>query len=618
MGNNGSIGCEFTEFKNVCEMGDCVTSTKGLPINSASDTDTWIQTFANGTTYDDLPLKSAFLKIWLGSLARESLKPITGPVTGRYGPNGEDHKIGLIRNDTLIYNDNKNKLGALDYESVVYKEIVKPLVERNICGNFVKYLGSGRDCSFDDTVKMCKVDDPEIALLYNSQKLISKGIGGAGVRRLAIDKVDEAIKRGYSTEPGISLEWVKENVTFNILVNENAKPDTLTLNEWEKKHRGSIYNSSSEMKNEYICIIFQCIAACYAMSCSKLTHHDIHMNNVFVEPLSQKTRLSYIYDGQLYTFETKYFVKIYDFDRAYANSLGDNILLKPDKGYCNIYRTCNEYIDNYDVTSIFKGVIAMALDYDKDKKVAITAKEDFLKKGFATANIWEPSRIVDSLIRCLTPDATIKTTTYISSAMFDGRLTRRVPYAHLDNQSVGTEFYDKILTCGEILVKFSKSAMFADVIETSYPPGYSVDEALKNTFFCDRKMFNKHGKIDTNYSEGPSCRESILVLTDENRKLKEENKMLLKKLQDKPVTGRIGEVSTLWETSIKTGRIGKMGASAFDVYPGDKKQPQVQEPVVARRPKDGLWPAIAPSTGNPCKKCLSQRRNVFCHLHNKK
>lgn len=67
MGNNNSTtGCELQECSDVCQMVSCLDisngSIKGLPVDSASPTDTWIVKFKEGTTYDRKPIEKAFLK----------------------------------------------------------------------------------------------------------------------------------------------------------------------------------------------------------------------------------------------------------------------------------------------------------------------------------------------------------------------------------------------------------------------------------------------------------------------------------------------------------------------------------------------------------------------------
>ena len=88
---------------NLCNLGEYSDNVKGLSNNSASPTDTWIITFKNNITFEDIPIKRAFLKIFIDT--------------------------------TLSVTKTPSKL-ALNYELSIYNTIINKLVLYNICPNF--------------------------------------------------------------------------------------------------------------------------------------------------------------------------------------------------------------------------------------------------------------------------------------------------------------------------------------------------------------------------------------------------------------------------------------------------------------------------------------------------
>ena len=55
----------INEKFNACDLNDYITQIKGLPNTSGSPTETWIVEFKDDITYNDKPIKKAFLKIFM-------------------------------------------------------------------------------------------------------------------------------------------------------------------------------------------------------------------------------------------------------------------------------------------------------------------------------------------------------------------------------------------------------------------------------------------------------------------------------------------------------------------------------------------------------------------------
>ena len=63
-------------------------------------------------------------------------------------------------------------------------------------------------------------------------------------------------------------------------------------------------------------ITFQLLYTVYVFSCIHFDHNDLHAGNIFVNELDKPIKLNYKVMGKYYQIETKYFVKIYDFDNS--------------------------------------------------------------------------------------------------------------------------------------------------------------------------------------------------------------------------------------------------------------------------------------------------------------
>ena len=109
---------------DVCKLSPYVKQVKGFNANSASPTDTWVVYFKDNVYYENTdkteePLKNAFIKLFIST-------------------------------DFNSYPETK----ALEYEIKIYRDIIRPLIDYNVCKNFVKYLGSGLNCTYYDLKSM--------------------------------------------------------------------------------------------------------------------------------------------------------------------------------------------------------------------------------------------------------------------------------------------------------------------------------------------------------------------------------------------------------------------------------------------------------------------------------
>ena len=122
------MSCEL-EITNICNISNCIVNIGGMAADSASPTDIWFLTFNGTTTYRGQNIRNAFLKLFID--------------------------IDHTRLSAALINTTP-EINGLKYELNIYKDIIRPLVDLNICPNFVKYLASTTNCSFDNLLNFLK------------------------------------------------------------------------------------------------------------------------------------------------------------------------------------------------------------------------------------------------------------------------------------------------------------------------------------------------------------------------------------------------------------------------------------------------------------------------------
>src|SRR3990167_9445038 len=170
--------------EKACDFYKCVAHVKGLASNSTSPTDYWILSLKQGAAYNNTPISWAFIKIFLDT--------------------NNPYELALL------------------YEIKIYRDIIRPLLDKNICPNFVRYLGSGTQCSFDQlynflTGGRTSLTDQEAQnnLLRNIKYMMNP----KGDRKAVTDS-------GMLTRQSSSKkEKVKEK--FNFLITHVVPPDSI-------------------------------------------------------------------------------------------------------------------------------------------------------------------------------------------------------------------------------------------------------------------------------------------------------------------------------------------------------------------------------------------------------
>ena len=319
-------------LQSACELAPCLEGIRGLASYTTSSSDTWILELKPGTKYENKEIRTAFLKFWLDKSSLPWIKTTYGERKGdfRFGFNPED-----LRKD----------LSGLNYELLVYKKIVRPLVDFSVCPHFVRFLGKGVRCTGKDLIKV----------LY--QGLTGEGSDEEGEARARFARNFEFLYSGEANRPSITsssgasppriIQQLAADSKYNLLVTESmTKKDDVKLDDFmDMKFRGpSVWR-----------VLFQILAACYALSLAKTVHNDLHPQNVYVRLLKQPQPALYVYNDKWYQLNTEHFVRLYDFDRAYTKSIGNNKYLR---GYTDFNQT-NEFVPNKDAVKICSYIYSM-------------------------------------------------------------------------------------------------------------------------------------------------------------------------------------------------------------------------------------------------------------------
>lgn len=105
---------------------------------------------------------------------------------------------------------------------------------------------------------------------------------------------------------------------YKILITELMKPKTLS--DFIKE---LINSSPAKFKESIDSVLFQLFYTLKFFNSIGFVHNDLHLGNIMIEDLGDKTtEFYYVVDEHIVPLKTKYFVRVYDFDRSYLNKDG--------------------------------------------------------------------------------------------------------------------------------------------------------------------------------------------------------------------------------------------------------------------------------------------------------
>ena len=327
--------CELTENTNICNIDSCIINVEGKPSNSKSPTDIWILSFERNTTYNGINLETAMLKLFANL-----------------------ESINSEADDEETYLKMFDSLSGLNYEMKVYKEITNPLLNYNICPNFVRCLATQEGCTYENIFNFLRNNTTygtsNILGRYSNNKFHLdddevKNILNKNIKECLLDFCTsrESINTKLETSGSISSP-PNLSITYNMILNENMDiPNVSKYETWMER------NTLSE--KDLWETIFQIVTACYAMSLSKMVHNDLHLNNIFVKDLGKEVPNIYVVNGNFYVISSRWKIFIYDFDRSYVERFDKNPFI--DTEACLKYSQCNYYTENKDVFKVLCRIV---------------------------------------------------------------------------------------------------------------------------------------------------------------------------------------------------------------------------------------------------------------------
>jgi hypothetical protein len=106
---------------------------------------------------------------------------------------------------------------------------------------------------------------------------------------------------------------------------------------------------------EFKQIVFQLFYTLRQLYLTGIRHNDIHLGNVWINILPQPIRMIYfITDNQYAIIETKYIVKVYDFDMSafFTENIRNTRLNQAGYDMCGNYGTCENDNERFDLLTV--------------------------------------------------------------------------------------------------------------------------------------------------------------------------------------------------------------------------------------------------------------------------
>ena len=340
MGNIISGKTYIEQFSDACDINTIVNDVNGLASNSASPTDLLILNLKNDIRYQtkNFDNKQVFMKYWIND-DMESRNYIRNNLPHGY------LELFIQTND------------ALNYELMVYRDIIRVLVDEKICTNFVQCLGSSSSCSTGSILNLISkntgVTHPGNNLLRNIMYTLKH-----------IPNRPSVTNNTLSLPPGITpseISILKNHIQkFSIGCVISEYRTGIAFEDWYMSNRTTHFE---DMKK----ILYQVCCGCYAMHLSRVVHNDLHLGNVRLATSLTPLEKIFTYktdaspSGSIkITFECSIKAMIYDFDRAYSSILGINNIVLENCTPSN--SNCNKIREGFDFTYFIVNLIM--LDYN--------------------------------------------------------------------------------------------------------------------------------------------------------------------------------------------------------------------------------------------------------------
>lgn len=326
--------------KNICNLSSCIKSVKSVAGDSLSPSEQWIVEFKNNTIYEEsktrVTIYTGFMKIFFN--LESSIKLCKELFLINAEENDDDEEFS----DKVCYLT--PYIQALNYETSVYSLVIKPILENKESPHFIRYYTQGDNCSYDSLLNILisgnvkNADNKLLTILYavySNQRKIN----------INDDKLRYEITSKYKR--------LLKKAKYNFILNQAIDPSTtIKFSEWSTKNTNT---------TELYILLFQITQACYALFIRKTAHNDLHLNNIWVSTrLDVSMNIRYTIGSKHYDFyDIKSLARLYDFDRAYCETIGPNVLLDEK---CDKYGHCNELIESKDIIKVICKLVKHSSD----------------------------------------------------------------------------------------------------------------------------------------------------------------------------------------------------------------------------------------------------------------
>lgn len=234
---------------------------------------------------------------------------------------------------------------AAKYEFLIYRDVIKPLLDYNISPHFIRYYTIQEGMSINTYVDVLTNKNPPIT---NRQIL----------RNL------HYMYNMVPNRPPLTSPYVYGQPELDISIANALKLNLIGLMPINPTHTITLqnfisnpqyFNNNVNMTNNTIILMniiyFQIIQAIYSLYLSKTTHNDLHYGNIWITRRPTMQNITYIIQGITYNIRTNICVRIYDFDRAFSKRLGPNPINQGPG--CDQGSQCNELVCFKDFIKIY-------------------------------------------------------------------------------------------------------------------------------------------------------------------------------------------------------------------------------------------------------------------------
>jgi len=261
------------------------------------------------------------------------------------------------------------------------------LLERNAVASVRPYLSTQNKNYLDFYVRAMQ------GLLYECQvyqlinKLLEKKVSPNFVKLHAVQKCDYNFIAALLNRPvGDILDTLDLKKVLGVNILKNFPVVIIITRRPRKSDDFSTFLSRKDIVHEdVIDVIFQTIYTLKVLTLNGISHQDLHLSNILVEELDDAVELNYIVDHETsFRLQTRFVVRIFDWDAAYVKSLGNNKFLSPKD--CKMYGHCNVSNRKFDLFLFLCRLSMVCANNLGYKKLSTSLKEgvcdDFLLDVF--------------------------------------------------------------------------------------------------------------------------------------------------------------------------------------------------------------------------------------------